>query len=557
MPTQEVDGKGCRMRWRTTAVVLVTVAAVLPVAGAAVADHLPPGGTFVDDDGGPFEGWVEAVAAAGVTSGCDTDRFCPTEVVTRGQVAQLVATAAGLLPAGAEVPDAFVDDDGGPFERAIDALAHAAVVTGCADGAAGPSYCPTAPVSRAQLATILVRALDLGPLDAPDAFVDDDGSPHEGDVDRLAASGTTGGCDDGARLFCPQARVTRGQVAAFLGRALGLEEHVPPARPVPVDAPGNPDGDAPVPAWADRVDTSTPDRVVGRGDAASCTGDAVVAAVARGGLITFDCGPEPVTIPMTEPARVFNDASAEVVLDGGGLVTLDGGGTTRLVHMDTCDPDLVWTTPHCDDQDHPRLTLQGLTLTGGRVGGTDLAAGGGAVYARGGRLRIVDSRFEDNRCAATGPDVGGGAVRAFDQWQDLPVAVTRSSFVGNRCSNGGALSSIGVSWEVRNSVLTGNEATGEGANPARSGTPGGGNGGAIALDGNRFTLALLDVVMTDNRAPEGGGGVFFVSNDRTGTMRVDGSTLLRNVSDGFETAGYPGIFFLGAEPPAVTDSTVR
>ena len=51
--------------------------------------------------------------------------------------------------------------------------------------------------------------------------------------------------------------------------------------------------------------------------------------------------------------------------------------------------------------------------------------------------------------------------------------------------------------------------------------------------------------------------MFFVSNDRTGTMRIDGSTLRRNPSAGFETAGFPGIFFLGQSPPAVAASTLQ
>ena len=124
------------------------------------------------------------------------------------------------------------------------------------------------------------------------------------------------------------------------------------------------------------------------------------------------------------------------------------------------------------------------------------------------------------------------------------------------CANGGALSSIGVSWRIVDSVFTDNRAVGNGANPARPGTPGGGSGGAIYTDGNRFTVEIRNSVIEDNHANEGGGAVFFVSNDRTGTMTVTGSTLARNPSDGFETAGFPGIFFLGAGRPAVTDSTL-
>jgi hypothetical protein len=229
--------------------------------------------------------------------------------------------------------------------------------------------------------------------------------------------------------------------------------------------------------------------------------------------------------------------------------------------MNTCDPNQVWTTPHCQDQDHPRLTVQNLNFEHGAVGGTDLVAGGGAIFARGGQLTIINAAFRNNRCAPTGPDVGGGAIRAFDQYRDRPVHVVHSTFGGsadhgNACSNGGGLSSIGVSWVLTNSLFTHNRAIGEGANPARPGIPGGGNGGAVALDGNTFTLQVRDSVLRSNHANEGGGGIFFVSNDRSGTLSIDGSTLTSNVSAGFETAGYPGVFYLGAGPPRVTDSTL-
>jgi hypothetical protein len=246
------------------------------------------------------------------------------------------------------------------------------------------------------------------------------------------------------------------------------------------------------------------------------------------------------------------------VLDGGGRVTLSGAGQRRILYLNTCDEAQVWTTSHCDDQDTPRLTVQNLTFADGNSTGERVdGGGGGAIFARGGRLKVVNTRFTGNRCDRTGPDLGGAAVRALDQGGDRPVYVVSSTFTGGRCSNGGALSSIGVSWVVLNSVFTGNAAAGRGANPARGGTPGGGSGGAIYLDGNEFALTLDGTVVRDNVAEEGGGAVFFVSNDRTGTMTIRGSRLVGNASKGFETDGLPGIFFLGARPPSVVGSTLR
>jgi hypothetical protein len=179
--------------------------------------------------------------------------------------------------------------------------------------------------------------------------------------------------------------------------------------------------------------------------------------------------------------------------------------------MNTCDPAQVWTTPHCDNQDHPQLTLQNLTFVDAASTGTNAvgADGGGAVFARGGRLKIVNSRFFRNQCDATGPGRGRRrACAAFNQYNNLPLYVVNSTFggrsdLGNFCSNGGALSSIGVSYSIYNSLFTDNRAIGTGANPARSGTPGGGNGGAIYNDGNTFDLRIFGSRLANNTRQRG------------------------------------------------------
>ncbi|MGC4087725.1 MAG: hypothetical protein QM756_07480 [Polyangiaceae bacterium] len=313
-------------------------------------------------------------------------------------------------------------------------------------------------------------------------------------------------------------------------------------------AAGNPDGRCAIPADAAPADVSKPTQVVGTGTPVSCTSDAFVNAVAKGGIITFDCGPDPLTITLTKTAKVFNDKGPEIVIDGGGKVTLSGGKKVRILYQNTCDQAQVWTTSHCQDQDSPRLTIQNLTFVDGNSTGETLeGGGGGAVFVRGGRVKIINSRFFGNVCDSTGPDLGGAAVRVLSQSQGLPVYVVGSTFggrsdLGNVCSNGGALSSIGVSYTVLNSLMSFNRAIGNGANPAKSGTPGGGSGGAIYNDGNTFTLSICGSKITDNQANEGGGAIFFVSNDRSGTLSIKDSTLARNPSLQFETD--PGIFVL-------------
>src|SRR6266508_1051655 len=312
--------------------------------------------------------------------------------------------------------------------------------------------------------------------------------------------------------------------------AAALTPPGPSASPSPSGAPapplppaGNPNGHAAVPADGQPADTSHPSRVIGTGTPESCTSDAVVIAVAAGGV----------------------------------RVHLSGGGQRRILYQNTCDKAQGWTTSHCQDQDTPQLTVQNLTFADGNsTGDRTEGGGGGAIFVRGGRLKVVNSRFLRNRCDPTGPDLGGAAIRALSQSRGLPVYVVSSTFSGGVCSNGAGLSSIGVSWVVLNSVFGNNSAIGSGANPARGGTPGGGSGGAIYLDGDLFTLRLAGTVIENNHAKEGGGAVFFVSNNRTGTMSIEGSTLRHNPSDGFETRGFPGIFFLGARNPTVTGSTL-
>jgi hypothetical protein len=323
--------------------------------------------------------------------------------------------------------------------------------------------------------------------------------------------------------------------------------------------PGNPDGKCSIPAEAMAEDVSVPTTVVGTGNADSCTGEAFVAAVAKGGVITFNCGPDPVTVKLEQTAKIFNDKGPKIVIDGGGRVTLDGQGRRRILYMNTCDKAQVWTTSHCDNQETPQLTVQKITFVNGNAKGEE--DGGGAVFASGGRLKIVNARFANNLGPETGPDVGGGAVRVFQQYNNLPVYVVNSSFggaegQGNIASNGGALSSIGVAWTVLNTIISFNKAIGDGGNPAKAGSVGGGSGGGIYNDGNKMTLSLCGVVMQSNQVNAYGSAIFFVSNDHSGDIVIDRSTITNNIGGSWYPK-YPQISMHEDTPVTVTDSTIQ
>ena len=330
--------------------------------------------------------------------------------------------------------------------------------------------------------------------------------------------------------------------------------------PVP-EVPGPPEGHATVPSEAQLEDVSKPTTVVGTGTPDSCTGDAFIAAVAKGGVITFNCGPDMAMVRLSQPAKVFNDKGPKVVIDGGGKVTLSGEGKTRILYMNTCDENQVWTTSHCDNQDSPQLTVQNLTFANGNSKNETEHDGGGAIYASGGRFKAINSRFVNNVCADTGPDVGGGAIRVFEQYQGLPAYVVSCTFggadgQGNVCSNGGALSSIDVSWTVLNSIISYNQAIGNGGNPASSGTPGGGSGGGIYNDGNTMTLTIAGTRIEYNKVNAFGSAIFFVSNDHSGNIVIDSSIITNNIGGSWYPT-YPQISNHDDTPITVTNSTIK
>lgn len=176
-------------------------------------------GTFVDDDDSIFEADIEWLASTGITRGCNppiNDRFCPNDPVTRGQMAAFLNRALDLEPG----PDTFTDTSDSVFSADIGALAAAEITRGC-NPPANTRFCPGDPVTRGQMAAFLVRALGYSDNGGGDLFVDDNGSVFEGDIDRLGTAEVTRGCNPPTNdRFCPGESVTRGQMAAFLYRAL-------------------------------------------------------------------------------------------------------------------------------------------------------------------------------------------------------------------------------------------------------------------------------------------------------------------------------------------------
>jgi hypothetical protein len=182
----------------------------------------PYEGTFRDDDLSIHASAIEAIAQDGITKGCNppvNDRFCPDHSVTRGQMAAFLVRG---LDVSQSLDNPFTDDDGSIFEEDIEGLAAGGITKGC-NPPANTRFCPSAPVTRGQMAAFLVRAIGYVDDGGGNLFSDDDGSTFEADIDRLGAAGVTKGCNPPANdRYCPDRDVSRAEMATFLVRALPI-----------------------------------------------------------------------------------------------------------------------------------------------------------------------------------------------------------------------------------------------------------------------------------------------------------------------------------------------
>jgi glucose/arabinose dehydrogenase len=212
----------------------MTSLATTALAGVLVfAGVLPPGGTFTDDDSNVHEGGIEAIAEQEITVGCNppfNDRFCPDRLLTRAEMATMIARAIGLP---ATSTDYFVDDNGHVLEGAINRIAEARITLGC-NPPLNDRFCPNRTLTRAEAAAVLARTIGL-PATSTDYFVDDNGHVLEGAINRIAEDRITVGCNPPANdRFCPDDGLTRAEMATMLTRGLDFVSMRPPPRP-PLD----------------------------------------------------------------------------------------------------------------------------------------------------------------------------------------------------------------------------------------------------------------------------------------------------------------------------------
>ncbi|HEX4960651.1 MAG TPA: ELWxxDGT repeat protein [Thermoanaerobaculia bacterium] len=168
--------------------------------------------------------YIEALSSSAVTGGCGNGQFCPSQPVTRAEVAVFLTRGihgASFAPPPAtgtrfqDVPASYWAAD------FIEQLAADGITGGCGGGL----FCPNAILNRAEVAVFLLRAKHGSGYVPPPAtgtrFQDVPPGYWAGDwIEQLAAEGITGGC--GGNSYCPADPVNRDQVAVFLTRTFNL-----------------------------------------------------------------------------------------------------------------------------------------------------------------------------------------------------------------------------------------------------------------------------------------------------------------------------------------------
>ncbi len=317
-------------------------------------------------------------------------------------------------------------------------------------------------------------------------------------------------------------------------------------------------------------DVSSPNHVIGTGTPASCTSAAFIAAVTAGGIITFNCGPDPATITLTQTAKVRNSIQ-KLVIDGGGKVTLSGGGANRILYTNTCDTSLGSVSGNClYAPAYPKITVQNITLADGdstnSTNGPWSDTGGGAISQLGAAGSRLSNRYSCAIAARPTALISAGAPSGYmpsiptrpkssDGSESRLTANIRSTSCRSTfgapagraaIARRGAISGLRTPITVLNSLISYNNAIGCCSNPAWSGTPGGGSGGAIYTDGEQYDLNIAGTIMEYNTAKAGGSAIDYVSNDETGHLRVTNSISRNNAYAPNGLAGNPHLTLIQA-----------
>lgn len=330
--------------------------------------------------------------------------------------------------------------------------------------------------------------------------------------------------------------------------------------------------------------------VVGSGTAGSCTEGAFNTALTGGGLVTFNCGANPVIITVTSQKTI----SQNTTIDGGGLVTISGGNSTRIFNVASGVNFTVRNLTVANGRSTQdgggiyaerlsTLTIENSTFSG-NVGynGGGVATNGWGANDGGVVVTITGSTFSSNSATAPAIPGGGNGGGGIYLSGGSAAAITNSTFSGNQSQNGGAIHLLHSNLLATNVTFNNN---------AANNTAGGGGGGAIYMDGTKGLSGEVRVVSsrfngnTTNQLggaifsfPEGtcathildstfdgnvstnrgqGGAIYHQSAHGTGPLTINRSLFVRNRAVGGEadTAGQGGALWLLDAAVTITNST--
>ncbi|MBK9655596.1 MAG: hypothetical protein IPO66_08995 [Rhodanobacteraceae bacterium] len=277
--------------------------------------------------------------------------------------------------------------------------------------------------------------------------------------------------------------------------------------------------------------------VLGNGAAGSVSRAQLQAALDAGGDIRLNVGTSTIALDATL------QITRAVRLDGNGA-TLSGASARRVIEI---------RNPTLATYD---ILLKNLILRDGDARtavGNEFARSGGAILNDHGSepwravgLQVFDVQFLGNRGIDVAQDGGGGAVYLTGHREFICV---RCRFENNQGANGGGVYNLGTQTiRLYDSEFSGNTASGDGGNPGS-----GGNGGALAVDGDTRELSLCRTNLTGNHANAFGAGLFTTVYDQTSVTRIWQSTLHANIQDGSDQ--HTGGAYIQGGPVSIRDST--
>jgi hypothetical protein len=272
--------------------------------------------------------------------------------------------------------------------------------------------------------------------------------------------------------------------------------------------------------------------IVGNGTPASCTRDAIAAALVGGGSVTFNCGASPVTIPIT---ATLETSAASVTIDGGGLVTLQGVAGVRILRHFTFGFNAAST-----------LTIRNITFANASISGVGSNSNGAAILSQNQSanfntdiptLNLENVTFTNNVTTTTTRDsgtdwydFGGGAVFSLGG----VVTISNSTFSANRANQGagGAVHGLGSTITITGSTFTNNVATAVSTSDTNSGY-----GGALYIDGARFIggggITILNSSFNNNMGANQGGFAYInLYGNRSEFLTMQGVRVVGNSISG-------------------------